>query len=49
MDNGLIVNLQIRAWSGHKLDKTKTNELLEASNAEHDAARVNKHLVSKEA
>ena len=47
MDNALIVNLSISTWSGHKLDKTKTAELTDAANAEVDAARVNKHLVSK--
>lgn len=48
MNNGMIVNLQIGMWSGHKLDKTQTLELLDNAQAERDAARVNKHLVSRD-
>ena len=48
MNTGMIVSLQVGMWSGHKLDKAKTSELTDAANAEQDAARVNKHLVSKD-
>lgn len=47
-DTGMIINLTIRAWTGHKLDKTRTAEVTDAAGADADAARVNKHLVSKE-
>lgn len=46
-DNALVVNLNIRMWSGHKLDKAKTSEVNTRANAHDDASRVNKHLVSK--
>lgn len=45
---GMIVSMQISAWSGHKLDRDKTRELTELAQADSDAARVNKHLVSKD-
>ena len=48
-DTGMIVNLTISAWSGHKLDKAKTATVTSEANADSDAARVNKHLVSKDA
>lgn len=48
-DTGMIVNLTISAWSGHKLDKAKTAAVTSDAKAASDAARVNKHLVSKEA
>lgn len=47
MDNALVVNLSISMWAGHKLDKAKTSEVNYNANAESDASRVNKHLVSK--
>mgnify|MGYP001156520346 CR=1 FL=1 len=47
MDNALVVNLNISMWSGHKLDKAKTSEVNHNANADSDASRVNKHLVSK--
>lgn len=45
---GLIVSVSISTWTGHKLDRTQTNKLTEDTQASPDAARVNKHLVSKE-
>lgn len=47
MDNALVVNLSISMWSGHKLDRAKTNAVNREANADSDASRVNKHLVSK--
>lgn len=47
-DRCMVVNLQIGVWSGYKLDRDKSKEVTEASNAQADAARVNKLLVSKE-
>lgn len=45
----MIVNLQIGIWTGHRFDKDATRRAITAENATEDAARVNKHLVSKEA
>lgn len=48
-DNTMIVNLQISTWNGYKLDKTLSQKVTSEAQAETDAARVNKHLVPKEA
>jgi hypothetical protein len=45
--NCMTVNLHIGVWSGHRLDKVATQNLLEDANAEEDAATVNKHLLDK--
>tara|TARA_R110000868_G_scaffold261331_3_gene519421 strand:+ start:1718 stop:2563 length:846 start_codon:yes stop_codon:yes gene_type:complete len=45
----MISNLQIGIWMGYRLDKEASRELTERAHADHDAARVNKHLVPKEA
>lgn len=47
-DNGMIVNMQISQWSGHKLDKAMSQKVTDEAQADSDAARVNKHLVPKE-
>ena len=47
--NCMIVNLQLGVWTGHRLDKAATKRVTDEANAEEDAARVNKHLVPKEA
>lgn len=44
----MVIGLQIGAWTGHRTDKQAAAELTEAKNADHDAARVNKHLVPKQ-
>jgi hypothetical protein len=45
----MVVNLQISMWTGHRLDKDASAKVTLDANAEQDAARVNKHLVPKEA
>lgn len=45
----MTVNLQISMWTGHRLDKDASARVTEDANAEQDAARVNKHLVPKDA
>ena len=45
----MIVNLQVGIWKGYKLDKTTTKKVTEEADAAPDAARVNKHLIPKEA
>lgn len=45
----MVVNLQISMWTGHRLDKDASAKVTNDANAEQDAARVNKHLVPKEA
>lgn len=45
----MVMNISIGVWSGHKLDKDQTRKVTEEAGADGDAARVNKHLVPKEA
>lgn len=45
----MVLNLQIGMWSGHRLDKEKSAEVTRDAGAQAGAARVNKHLVPKEA
>lgn len=45
----MILNLQIGVWQGYRLDKEASRKVTEDANADNDAARVNKHLVPKEA
>lgn len=45
----MIVNLQIGLWMGYRLDKSASLMLTTQAHAESDAARVNKHLVPKQA
>ena len=47
--NTMVVNLQIGVWMGYRLDKEASHELTSDKGAEADAARVNTHLVPKEA
>lgn len=44
----MVVNLQIGLWQGYRLDKEASRKVTEEANADTDAARVNKHLISKE-
>jgi hypothetical protein len=44
----LILNLQISSWQGYKLDRVTTAKVTNEAGAKSDAARVNKHIVSKE-
>ena len=45
----MVVNLQIGVWKGYRLDKEASREVTKQNGAHIDAARVNKHLISKEA
>jgi hypothetical protein len=47
--NCMIANLQLGVWTGHRLDKAASKRVTDEAGAEDDAARVNKHLVPKEA
>jgi hypothetical protein len=47
--NAMVLNLQIGIWQGHRLDKEAGRKVTEEANANADAARVNKHLVPKDA
>ena len=49
MKECMVVNLQVGVWLGYRLDKTTTRRVTEEADAAPDAARVNKHLVPKEA
>lgn len=44
----MVLNLQIGSWAGYKLDKEQSKEVTEGAGADGDAARVNKHLISKD-
>lgn len=45
----MIVNLQIGVWMGYRLDKSASEKVTSDAGAVQDAARVNKHLISKDA
>ena len=45
----MTLNLQIGIWQGYRLDKEASRKVTEDAGANVDAARVNKHLVPKEA
>lgn len=45
----MVLNLQIGIWQGYRLDKEASRKVTNDANASSDAARVNKHLVPKEA
>lgn len=45
----MVLNLQIGIWQGYRLDKDASAKVTKDAGADHDAARVNKHLVPKEA
>lgn len=47
--NAMVLNLQIGIWQGYRLDKEASRKVVEDAGAAGDAARVNKHLVPKEA
>lgn len=45
----MVLNLQIGVWKGYRLDKEASIKVTEDAGADNDAARVNKHLVPKDA
>lgn len=45
----MVANLSIGIWQGYRLDKAASQKITTQSNAHADAARVNKHLIPKEA
>ena len=45
----MVLNLQIGIWQGYRLDKEASAKVTRDAGASTDAARVNKHLVPKEA
>jgi hypothetical protein len=45
----MVLNLAIGIWQGYRLDRDASQKVTRDAGAEHDAARVNKHLVPKEA
>lgn len=48
-EKAMVANLRIGLWQGYRLDKQASAEITAAKGAKADAARVNKHLVAKEA
>ncbi len=47
--NAMRVNLTLGSWQGYRLDKEASRRVTQEAGAEQDAARVNKHLVPREA
>lgn len=45
----MVMNLSIGVWQGYRLDKDASRKVTEDAGAAADAARVNKHLIPKEA
>lgn len=45
----MIVNVRINMWLGYRHDKAASQALVAQAHAEADAARVNKHIIPKEA
>lgn len=45
----MVMNLSIGIWQGYRLDRDASKRVTEEAGAAADAARVNKHLVPKEA
>lgn len=49
VENNMVVNVHIGVWTGQKLDKERSRKLTADANAAEDAARVSKHILSKDA
>lgn len=49
IERAMVANLSIGIWQGYRLDKEASAKVTKAAGAKADAARVNKHLVPKEA
>lgn len=45
----MVVNVRINMWLGYRHDKAASQALVAQANAEADTARVNKHIIPKEA
>lgn len=48
-ERAMVMNLSISIWQGYRLDKAASAKVTAENGAAADAARVNKHLVPKEA
>lgn len=48
-NNCMILTMSVGEWRGYRLDKTTTHKVTTEAGAASDAARVNKHVVPKEA
>jgi hypothetical protein len=48
-EKAMVVNLSIGIWQGYRLDKAASAKVTNDAGAASDAARVNKHLIPKEA
>lgn len=44
----MVLSLQVGIWTGYRQDKDAAHDITSKHNADQDAARVNKHLISKE-
>lgn len=48
-ERAMILNLSVGLWQGYRLDKEATRKVTDEAGADRDAARVNKHLIPKDA
>lgn len=48
-EKAMVMNLTVGMWQGYRLDKEASRKVTEEAGAKADAARVNKHLVPKDA
>lgn len=48
-EKAMVMNLSIGIWQGYRLDKEASRKVTTEAGADADAARVNKHLIPKEA
>jgi len=49
IEKAMVMNLSIGIWQGYRLDKAASAKVTSDAGASSDAARVNKHLIPKEA
>lgn len=49
VEKAMVMNLSIGIWQGYRLDKAASAKVTSDAGASSDAARVNKHLIPKEA
>lgn len=48
-ERAMVMTLSIGVWKGYRLDREATRKITTEAGAKEDAARVNKHLIPKEA
>lgn len=49
IERAMVVNLSVGIWQGYRLDREASRDVTARAGADADAARVNKHLIPKDA